>query len=255
MKKATFKAALAGILMFGASSAHAAGDAMTYEQHHWSWEGIFGTYDRGQLQRGLQVYTAVCKSCHGLKYVSFRNLADLGYSEAEIKAFAATFEVTNAEPNDSGEMYKRPGRANDRFPSPFPNDNAARAANNGALPPDLSLIVEARADGANYLHALMTNYKDAPKDVKMNEGMSYNTAFAGHQIAMPPPLTDGAVEYKDGTKPTVVQMATDVTAFLAWASEPNMEARKQMGLKVMLFLIAMAIIVFAMKKRTWADVH
>ena len=248
------KAALLACVLFGATAATASGP-MVYEKQNWSWQGIFGIYDRGQLQRGLQVYKAVCATCHSLKYVAFRNLSDLGYSENEIKAYAKTFEVNNAEPNAEGAMFKRPGRSDDYFPSPFPNDNAARAANNSALPPNLSLIVEARAGGADYLYALLTGYKAAPKGTKMNEGMSYNTAFTGHQIAMPSPLSDGAVEYKDGTKPTIKQMATDVTAFLAWASEPNLEKRKSMGIKVMLFLFAFLFVLIAMKRRTWADVH
>ena len=248
------KAALAACLLFGASAATAA-EKMTYEAQNWSWQGIFGTYDRGQLQRGLQVYKEVCAACHALDYIAFRNLADLGYSKKEIQAFAKTFEVTNEEPNSDGEIFQRPGKANDYFPSPFPNEQAARAANNGAYPPNLSLMVEARANGADYLYALMTGYKDAPKGVTLYEGMSYNTAFPGHQIAMAAPLSEGAVEYKDGTKATVAQMATDVTAFLAWAAEPNLEERKKMGFKVMLFLVAFLIILVAMKRRTWADVH
>ena len=198
----TMKAALVACALFGAAGATAS-EPMAYEKQNWSWQGIFGTYDRGELQRGLQVYKAVCAVCHSLKYVAFRNLSDLGYSEIEIKAFAKTFEVDNAEPNAEGAMFKRPGRSDDYFPSPFPNDNAARAANNSALPPNLSLIVEARPGGADYLYALLTGYKAAPKAMKLNEGMSYNTAFTGHQIAMPPPLSDGVVEYKDGTKPTI----------------------------------------------------
>lgn len=254
MHNKTLKAALAACLLFCATAATAA-EKMTYEKQDWSWQGVFGTYDRAQLQRGLQVYKEVCAACHALDYVAFRNLTDLGYSKKEIQAFAKTFEVTNAEPNDEGEIFKRPGRPDDYFPAPFPNEQAARAANNGAFPPNLSLMVEARAAGADYVYALMTGYKNAPKGVTMNEGMSYNTAFSGHQIAMAPPLAAGAVEYKDGTKPTIAQMATDVTAFLAWASEPNLEERKKMGLKVMLFLFAFLAILVAMKRRTWSDVH
>lgn len=254
MQIKALKSALAACLLFAASTATAA-EKMSYEKQDWSWQGVFGTYDRAQLQRGLQVYKAVCAACHALDYVAFRNLADLGYSKAEIQAFAKTYEITNVEPNDQGEMFNRPGRAEDYFPAPFPNEQAARAANNGAYPPNLSLMIEARPNGADYMYALITGYKDAPKGMTMNEGMSYNTAFPGHQIAMPSPLAEGAVEYKDGTKPTVKQMATDVTAFLAWAAEPNLEARKKMGFKVMLFLFAFLALLVAMKRRTWADVH
>ncbi|HAA93198.1 MAG TPA: cytochrome c1 [Rhodospirillaceae bacterium] len=254
MQLKTLKAALAACLLFSATAATAA-EKLTYEKQDWSWQGIFGTYDRAQLQRGLQVFKEVCAACHALNYVAFRNLSDLGYSKKEIQAFAKTFEVTNAEPNDEGEIFKRPGKSNDYFPPPFPNVQAARAANGGAYPPNLSLMVEARANGADYIYALMTGYKEPPKDVKMNEGMSYNVAFPGHQIAMGPPLSEGSVEYADGTKPTLNQLATDVTAFLAWAAEPNLEARKRMGFKVLLFLFAFLAILIAMKKRTWADVH
>ena len=231
--------------LFGASYAMAAGP-IKHEPRDWSWQGVFGTYDRAQLQRGLQVYKEVCSGCHALKYVAFRNLVDLGYTKQGIRAFAKTFEVTNAEPNDEGEKFTRPGRLTDYFPSPFPNEQAARAANNGAYPPNLSLMVEARPSGADYLYALLTGYQDPPKGMQIGEGMNYNSAYPGHQIA---------IEYSDGTKATVEQMATDVTAFLAWTAEPNLEERKSMGLKVMLFLFVFLAILIAMKRRTWADVH
>lgn len=258
MHKITMKAAMAACFLFGATMTTTVANSaemMSFPKKDWSWQGVFGTYDRGQLQRGLQAYKSVCAACHGLKFIAFRNLTDLGYSAAEIKAFAKTIEVTNKEPNDEGEIFKRPGRTDDYFPDPFPNKQAARAGNNGAFPPDLSLVVESRVGGADYLYALLTGYSEPPKGVKLGEGMSYNKAFPGHQIAMPPPLADGAVEYKDGTKPTVAQIATDVTAFLAWASEPNMEARKSMGIKVMLFLFAFLFVLIGMKRRTWANVH
>ncbi len=221
----------------------------------WSFNGMFGTFDRGSQQRGFQVYTEVCASCHSLRLVAYRNLAGIGLSEAQIKAAAAEFEVTDG-PNDEGEMYTRPARPSDRFVSPFANANAARASNNGALPPDLSLMTKARKGGADYLHALLIGYKEEPPaGVTLGEGMSYNTYFTGNQIAMAPPITDDAVEYADGTKATAEQIATDVTTFLAWAAEPELEERKRMGIKVLLFLIVLTGMLYAVKRQVWKDQH
>jgi ubiquinol-cytochrome c reductase cytochrome c1 subunit len=179
---------------------------------------------------------------------------EIGFTEEQVKKIAAAKQVTDG-PNDQGEMFQRPGQASDRFVSPFPNDNAARAANNGALPPDLSLIVKARKGGANYSHALLTGYKPPPPDVKLPDGMSYNLYFPGNQIAMPPPLSDGAVEYADKTKATVDQMARHVSTFLAWAAEPELEARKRIGVKTLLFLLVLTGMLYAVKRKVWADVH
>jgi ubiquinol-cytochrome c reductase cytochrome c1 subunit len=200
------------------------------------------------------VYKDVCAGCHSLRHVYYRDLAALGYNEDEIKAIAASVEVQDG-PNDQGEMFTRPGRSYDRFKSPFPNDNAARAANNGALPPDLSVITKARPHGHDYLYALMTGYKEPPADMKMTEGMQYNTAYAGNQIAMVPPLSEGSIEYKDGTKATVPQMARDVTVFLAWTAEPEMEERKRLGYKVLLFLLVLTGVLYAAMRRVWSKVH
>jgi cytochrome c1 len=185
----------------------------------------------------------------------YRNLAALGYTEDQIKAFAAEVEVM-AGPNDEGEMFTRKGKPFDRFKAPFPNDNAARAANNGALPVDLSLITKARLHGPDYVYALMTNYKEEPpKGMKMAEGMFFNSAFGGNAIAMVPPLSEGAVEYQDGTKPTVPQMAKDVTTFLVWAAEPELEQRKSMGRMVIIFLLVMSALLYALKRKVWSDLH
>ena len=269
MKKSLILSALAGAYMLtSAGGAMAAGGGIEVPRQSWSWDGIFGSFDRGEAQRGLQVYKEVCAGCHGLRLVSFRNLTQLGYTEDQVKAFAAEYEVTDG-PNDEGEMFQRPARPADRFVSPFPNDNAARASNNGALPPDLSLIVDNRGfgmdfivypaghqyGGADYVYGLLVGYGEAPADVKMGENMHYNKYFGGHQIAMAPPLSEGAVEYSDGTKATVEQMARDVTTFLAWAAEPNLEERKAMGLKVILFLIVFMGLILAVKKRVWSNVH
>jgi cytochrome c1 len=262
MNRRILSAAAGAAMLFAYAGAFAA-EGAAIPRHSWSWQGIFGTFERPALQRGLQVYKDVCAGCHGLRHVAYRNLAELGYSEDQVKAFAAEYEVP-AEPDEEGEVKMRPAKPSDKFVSPFPNEQAARAANSGTFPPDLSLIVDARgkgldflqgAGGADYLYAILIGYGEAPEGVKLGEGMSYHKYFPGHQIAMPPPLADDAVEYGDGTKATVDQMARDVTAFLVWATEPNLEARKAMGLKVLLFLLVLTGMLIAVKKKVWADVH
>ena len=223
-------------------------------QHHWPFEGVFGHFDRAAAQRGLQVYREVCSACHSLKYIAFRNLAELGYSDDEIKAIAAQYQITDG-PNDQGEMFQRPGKPADIFPPPFANDQAARASNNGALPPDLSLITKAREGGANYVFSLLQGFHDAPAGETGPPGTYYNVYFPSHWIGMPPPLSDGQVTYADGTKASVEQMASDVANFLTWAGEPTLEARKQTGLKVMLFLIVLTGLLYATKRKVWAHLH
>jgi ubiquinol-cytochrome c reductase cytochrome c1 subunit len=221
----------------------------------WPHAGVFGTYDRAALQRGFQVYKQVCSTCHSMKYLSYRDLSALGFNEAEVKVLAAEAQVTDG-PNDQGEMFQRPGRPSDNFAKPFPNDAAARAANAGALPPDLSLIVKARDGHEDYIYSLLTGFGLQPENGEtMGTGMMYNPYFPGHQIAMPPPLTDGLVVYTDGTKATVEQEARDVVQFLAWASEPQMETRKETGVKVILFLIVFAALMYAVKRSIWKDLH
>lgn len=250
--------ALAAALALAALAAngHAtAAESARPEAQDWPFEGVFGTYDRAQLQRGYLVYRDVCAACHQLKYVQFRHLRDIGFSEAEVKALAAEFEVEDG-PDEDGEMFTRPGRPADDLPVPFPNDKAARAANNGALPPNLSLITKARADGPNYLFALLTGYEEeAPDDVELAEGMSYNPYYPGGQIAMVPPLFGDDVEYADGTEATLEQMSRDVVAFLAWAAEPKLEDRHRLGFKVMAFLVILTILLYLAKRRVWRDVH
>ncbi|MFN4277151.1 MAG: cytochrome c1 [Ferrovibrio sp.] len=248
------RAILAALALGVSAPAFAAGGDIAIPPHDWSFEGPFGTFDRAELQRGYQVYKEVCAACHAMKYVAFRNLRDIGFTEAEVKALAATFEVTDG-PNDSGEMFQRPGLPQDKFPSPFPNEKAARAANGGAYPLDLSLIAKARAGGPEYLRALLIGYQDAPAGVEVGEGLQYNAYFPGHQIAMPKPLNEDQVTYADGTKASVEQMAHDVSAFLMWAAEPKLEDRKRMGLKVMIFLVVLTGLFFAAKKRIWAKLH
>jgi ubiquinol-cytochrome c reductase cytochrome c1 subunit len=221
----------------------------------WSFDGVFGTYDRAALQRGFQVYKEVCSACHAVKHLYYRDLEEIGYTEDQVKGIAAQAQVTDG-PNDQGEMFQRPARPSDRIVAPFANDQAARAANNGALPPDLSLIVKARDGGADYVDAIITGFKDPPNGFTMSPNMNYNEYFPGHQIAMPPPLTtDGQLTYADGTKATVAQMAHDVSSFLTWAAEPNLEERHRMGFKVILFLVIAAGVFYAAKRKIWAALH
>ena len=220
---------------------------------NWSFNGIFGKFDRNQLQRGYQVYKEVCSNCHSMNLLRYRDLEALGFSELQIKALASQINVTDG-PNDEGKMIKRNGRPSDSFPSPFENEKAARFVNNGAYPPDLSLIVKARKYGSDYIFSLLAGYEEKPKDVAISQGMYYNLAFPGHQIAMAPPLFENVVTYSDGTKATVEQMAKDVTAFLAFASEPELEERKRLGWKVLIFLAFMTILFWRSKRAIWRDI-
>lgn len=225
--------------------------AETPKQVSWPFEGHFGTFNRASVQRGFQVYREVCSACHGIKRVAFRNLQDIGFSEAEVKALAAEYTYTKID--NEGEVVDRPGIPADHFPSPFANEAAARAANNGAYPPDLSLMVKARMDGANYLYSLLTGYEDAPADFPLGDGMHYNPYFEGRQIAMAAPIMmKDQVSYEDGTNASIDQMARDVVNFLQWAAEPEMEERKRMGIKVMIFLVIFTVFFMIAKKRIWS---
>jgi ubiquinol-cytochrome c reductase cytochrome b/c1 subunit len=263
-------------LIFGLSApALAAEGAETPPKQKWSFWGPVGKYDRAQLQRGFKVYREVCQACHSLSLLSFRNLSQPGgpaFTPAQVTVIALDYKVQDG-PNDAGEMFERPGRPADRFPKPFPNDNAARAANGGALPPDLSVIAKARTyergglwflldiitqyqeQGPDYLVALLTGYADAPKDFTLPSGTHYNKYFPGHAIGMPNPLSDGQVTYDDGAPQTAAQYAKDVTGFMMWAAEPHMEARKRLGLQVMIFLIVLAGLLYFTKKKVWAAAH
>jgi ubiquinol-cytochrome c reductase cytochrome c1 subunit len=230
-------------------------------REHWSFQGFFGKFDDAQLRRGFQVYREVCSACHSANLMFYRNLADIGFSQDEVKQIAASVQITDG-PNDQGEMFERPGKPSDHFKPPFANDEAARAANNGALPPDMSVLARSRAgkgffgyEGADYIHAILTGYKDAPAGFKLQDGMNYNEYFHGHQIAMPQPLTDGAVTFADGHSNKLGDEAKDVAAFLTWVGEPNMEARKHTGLKVMLFLVVFTLLFYAAKRKIWSRIH
>jgi ubiquinol-cytochrome c reductase cytochrome c1 subunit len=243
------------------------------EEQSWSFAGPFGTYNKGQLQRGLKVYKEVCSACHSMNLVAFRTLEGLGYSEAQVKALAAEYEVTDG-PNADGEMFTRPALPSDYFPSPFPNSIAAAVANNGAAPPDFSLIAKARGvergfprfvfdiftqyaeGGPDYIHALLTGYdQEPPAGMEIAEGTYYNPYFiSSKSLAMAPPLSDGQVTYDDGSPETVDQYARDVSAFLMWAAEPHLETRKQTGFSVMAFMILFTGLVYLTKRRIWAGV-
>ena len=220
----------------------------------WSFNGVFGTYDRAALQRGFQVYREVCAACHSMNLLAYHDLEGIGYKPAEIKAIAASVSVPD-DPDDTGEVKDRPGRPSDHFKAPFANEKAAQAANNGALPKDLSLIVRGRPFGPDYIYALMTGFGTAPADMKMAKGMNYNTAFPGHQIAMPPPLSDDRVTYADGTKATLNQEAHDVATFLSWASDPHLEDRHRLGARVMIFLLAFCGVMYGVKRKVWSNVQ
>ncbi len=259
MRARLFAIAAAFGLMFAGVGlshvAHASGDAAELPDHEWKHTGVFGTFDRDELQRGFQVFQEVCSSCHSLEFIAFRNLAEIGFSEDQIKAIAAEYEVEDG-PDAEGEMFMRPARASDYFPAPFDNPQAARASNGGALPPDLSLIVKARDGGIDYLYALLTGYEEeAPEGFELVEGMSYNHYFRGNQIAMPEPLYEEAVEYADGTEPSLEQLAHDLSVFLAWTAEPELEIRKKTGLKVLIFIAIFTALVYIIKRRIWAKLH
>ena len=248
--------------MILAGPASASGAKAKPPAQEWSFSGIFGTFDKAQLKRGWLVYQEICAGCHSLRLLRYRNLAEIGFSVDEVKKIAAEYEIPagpDAEgevADDKGELFMRQAKPSDAFISPFPNALAARAANNGAMPPDLSLMTKARGGGADYLYGLLVGYKEEPpKGVKLADGMAYNLYFPGNAIAMIAPLDDEAVEYSDGTKPTLAQHASDVTAFLAWAAEPELEVRKRLGIKVLLFMFVLTAMLYALKRQVWAKLH
>ena len=265
-------------LTFVAAPALAAEGGAVPHKEHWSFSGPFGHYDRAQLQRGFRVYREVCSSCHGMELISFRNLMEPGgpeFSEGQIRMLAAEYQIQDG-PGDDGQMFERPGRLSDRWPSPFPNEQAARAANGGAHPPDFSVLAKARSyergwtnlrvvwdfltqyqeHGVDYIHALLTGYDHPPPEGKEGQpGLHYNPYFPGGWIAMPKPISDGQVEYTDGTPATVDQYSRDVSAFMMWAAEPHLEARKQMAFIVIIFLAVFAGLLYFTKKKVWNDAH
>ncbi|RPG98106.1 MAG: cytochrome c1 [Candidatus Pelagibacter sp. TMED106] len=223
----------------------------------WSFKGLFGKFDRASLQRGYQVYTEVCASCHSMKYLSYRNLSEKGgpeFSLEQAKAIAASFEITDG-PNDDGEMFERPAKLSDKFLMPYANDKEAQAANGGAYPPDMSVLAKARSGGVDYIYSVLLGYEDPPSGVTLDEGVYYNKYMYGNNIKMAQPLSDGLVEYIDGTEATEEQMAKDVTTFLMWAAEPHLEARHKMGFKAILYLIILTVLVYFSMKKIWSRIE
>jgi len=222
----------------------------------WSFKGVTGTFDRSSLQRGYQVYNEVCASCHSMRLLSYRNLGEKGgpeFSIEQVKAIAANFEVQDG-PNEEGEMFERPGRPSDKFVSPYPNVQAASAANGGAYPPDMSVLVKSRKGGADYIYSLLMGYEEPPADFKLEEGVYYNKYMDGNKIRMAKPLSEGSITYSDGTNATEAQMAKDVTTFLTWAAEPHLEARHKTGVRVIIFLIVLTALVYLSMQRLWSRI-
>jgi ubiquinol-cytochrome c reductase cytochrome c1 subunit len=275
-------AAAFGAASLAAGAAFGASEGTHVERQRWSFSGVFGQYDQAQLQRGYQVYSEVCANCHELRRIHYRNLAQPGgpaFPKDAVAALAASVEVEDG-PDDQGKMFQRPGRLSDRLPQRYKNEQEARSIHNGAYPPDLSLMVRARNvettapwyihpflmlkdiatanqdGGADYVRALLTGYKDPPGNVKVGEGLHYNEAFPGNQIAMAPPFAggDGMIQYTDGTPSTVENYARDVTAFLAWTADPTLNERKQLGWAVMVYLLVTAVLLYFAKKRIWSRI-
>jgi len=219
----------------------------------WSFSGPFGGFDYASAQRGFLIYQNVCANCHAMHLLHYRDLAGIGLSEEQIKAIAASVQVPGLD--DSGQPKDMPGTPASQFRSPYPNELAARAALNGAYPPDLSVIANAREGGPTYIHALITGYADPPADMKMADGMYYNQYFPGHQIGMPQPLQDDSVTYTDNVKPTLDQEARDISTFLMWAANPYLTERKRMGVHIVLFLLFMTGVTYAVKRKVWSDLH
>ena len=245
------------ILFFFTTTHSNSAETAKFLKTDWSFKGLFGKFDRGSLQRGYQVYTEVCASCHSMKYLSYRNLGEKGgpeFSEAEVKAIAASFEV-NDGPNADGEMFVRPAKLSDKFVMPYENVKAAQAASGGAYPPDMSVLVKARGGGVDYIYSLLQGYDAAPAGMTLDDGVYYNKYMYGNKIKMAAPLSEGLIEYGDGTEATVEQMSKDVTTFLMWAAEPHLETRHQMGFKAILYLIILTILVYFSMKKIWSRVE
>jgi ubiquinol-cytochrome c reductase cytochrome c1 subunit len=256
MKKNSFIKLLVAILITTFFFGKAYSSSKDLLKIDWSFAGLTGKFERDSLQRGYQVYKEVCSSCHSMKYLSYRNLSQKGGPEftlEEVKAIAASYDVEDG-PNSEGEMYERPGRPSDHFVNPYPNDNAAIAANGGAYPPDMSVLAKARTGGANYIYSILMGYDEKPTGFVLDEGVYYNKYMDGNKIKMMSPLSDDLIEYTDGTNATQAQMAKDVTTFLTWAAEPHLEARHRTGTKVIIYLIIMATLVYFSMKKIWSRV-
>jgi ubiquinol-cytochrome c reductase cytochrome c1 subunit len=250
------KATVLGIFLSLTLIFHQAGKSATSDveliKQNWPFNGIFGRFDKASLQRGFKVYSEVCAACHGIRHISYRDLSGIGYSADEIKAIAGEYEVTDG-PNDEGDMFTRDAKMSDKFVEPYENEKIARLANNGTYPPDLSLIVKARAGGADYIYSLLNGYREFPENFDASDGMYYNEFYPGNQIAMPSPIMDEIVEFDDGTEATHLQIARDVTSFLAWTAEPELEVRKSLGVKTLFFLILITIMLLGVKRKIWKN--
>ena len=247
------------ILIFSFFSYNGTAAERTHEllNPEWSFKGFFGKFDRASLQRGYQVYTEVCAACHSMKYLSYRNLSEPGgpeFTKEQAKIIASQFEVTDG-PNSDGEMFTRAARLSDNFVGPYENMQAATAANGGAYPPDMSVLVKARKGGADYIYSLLLGYEEPPEGIVLDDGVYYNKYMAGNKIKMSNPLSDGIVEYLDGTPATEDQMAKDVTSFLAWAAEPHLEARHKIGFRALIYLFIMTILVYFSMKKLWSRIE
>ena len=273
MQRSLFVLVLAGSLLAVAQPASAQTEQVTPPRQKWSFAGPFGRYDEAQLQRGFKIYREVCANCHSLEMLSFHNLAEPGgpgFSDAQAEAVAAEYKIKDLD--DQGNQIERAGRLADHFPPPFPNDLVAKATY-GVPPPDMSTLAKARGyqrgfpwflfdivtqyqeQGPDYIAAYINGYKEPPKDFKLPDNGHYNEYFPGHNTAMPQPLQDGQVKYDDGTPETVAQYGKDVAAFLMWAAEPNLDARKRIGFQVFIFLLVFAGLMYFTKKKVWSDVH
>ena len=245
------------VFLYGTFNNLYAAEKVEYLKTDWSFKGLFGKFDRGSLQRGYQVYAEVCSSCHSMKYVSYRNLAEKGgpeFTEEQAKAIAASFEVKDG-PNADGEMFIRPGKLSDKFAMPYENVKAAQAANGGAYPPDMSVLVKARGGGVDYIYSLLQGYEDPPVGITLDDGVYYNKYMYGNKIKMSNQLSDGLVEYSDGTEASIEQMSKDVTTFLMWTAEPHLEARHKMGFKAIVYLIILTTLVYFSMKKIWSRVE
>ena len=232
----------------------ASGSGNDLPKHNWSFKGLTGTFDQSAVQRGFKVYREVCSGCHSMSLLYYRDLIDIGFSDEEVKAIAAEYTVIDG-PNEEGEMFERPAKPSDRFVPPFSNEQEARISNNGSYPPDLSVITKAKKHGPDYIFNLLLGYTEPPVDFELGEGMYYNKWKEGHQISMAQPLDEGYVDYDDGTENTLPQLAEDITIFLVWSAEPELEERKKLGIKVILFFIVLGSIVFIVKNRLWREIH
>ena len=242
------------LIIFVTSSVYSEEKKIDFIKTNWSFKGVFGTFDRASLQRGYQVYQEVCAGCHSVQHLSYRNLFEEGgpeFSKEEAKAIASQFEIEDG-PNSDGEMFMRPARLSDNFVKPYPNVEASTAANGGAYPPDMSVLVKARAGGADYIYSLLLGYEEAPSDFELDDGVYYNKYMPGNKIKMSEPISDDIVEYSDGTETTKAQISKDVTAFLVWASEPHLESQHRMGFKTIIYLIILITLVYMSKKKVWS---